>query len=260
MAEVRAEREGAAGFVTLSQPDRLNALTLAMWRELRDAVVSLARDPIVRVIVVRGEGGADFSAGADISEFSRVRGSAGAAQVYTGAVGDALQALLDARRPTIAQVHGACVGGGAAIAVACMMRFVDDGLRFAITAARLGVVYEGEAIGALVRLVGPGRALDILLSGRSVGAAEALRIGLANEVVSAPELETRVREYAEILAANAPISMEGAIVAVRAAQGRASAESEAELRELKRKAIESDDYREGTQAFLDKRRPRFTGR
>ena len=177
MADVLTERKGAVGILTLSQVDKLNAMTLAMWDGLPDAVTALAGDPDVRAIVVRGDGAEAFSAGADISEFPEKRSTAELADRYSKSVGAGLTALAETRKPTIAMLHGVCVGGGGGIAVSCALRFADDRLRFSIPAARLGVVYEVEAISRLVQIVGSSYAFDILISGRTVDAEEALRDG-----------------------------------------------------------------------------------
>ena len=257
MGEVRAEQEGAIGVLTLSQPDKLNALTLEMWDALPHAVAALAGDPDVRAIVVRGDGSEAFSAGADITEFPEKRSTPELADRYSKSVGAGLSVLAETRKPTIAMLHGACVGGGGGIAVSCALRFADERLRFSIPAARLGVIYEVEAISRLVQIVGPSYAFDILISGRTLDAEEALRIGLVNRVTAADELEETVLDYARRLADNAPMSMEGAWVAIRAAHEPWNGAWNEELEDLKRRAIESEDFAEGVRAFLEKRRPNF---
>jgi enoyl-CoA hydratase/carnithine racemase len=256
---LHGERRGAVGVLAISQPERLNALTLRMWNDLPEAIGRLASDPAVRVVVVRGDGVDAFSAGADISEFPENRTTVEAAERYSRSVSAALTALAETRTPTIAMVHGACAGGGGGIAVSCALRFVDDRLRFSIPAARLGVVYEAEAIAALVHAVGPSYAFDILISGRTIGAEEALRIGLANAVVPRDELEAHVFDYAERVAANAPIPMEGAWVAIKATEEPGNEAWLRELERLQQLAIESDDFAEGVAAFLAKRPPVFRG-
>lgn len=257
--EIRTERRGPVGVLTFSHPERRNALTQAMFDAFPGALARLAGDPDVRVMVVRGEGREAFSAGADVSEFPQVRGTAEAATRHGRSVDAAVRAVADTRKPTIALLHGACIGGSGGLAAACALRFADDRLRFAIPAARLGVVYEVEPIRALVRVVGPSAAYDILVSGRVVHAEEAMRLGLVNVVLPPDDLEAHTFDYAERLAANAPLSMEGAWVAIRATQERDGDAWWDEFEALKQRAMASRDFAEGLAAFLEKREPRFRG-
>jgi enoyl-CoA hydratase/carnithine racemase len=259
MPELRVERDGPVGLLVIDHPERLNALTLAMWEALPGAVEQLAADPDVRVVLVRGAGEAAFSAGADISEFAEHRSTAAAAASYSARVSHALTALQEARPPTIALVHGVCTGGGAGVALSCDLRFAGDALRFAIPSARLGVVYELEAIARLVRCAGPTAAFDVLASARTVGADEALRLGLVDRVVPEPDLDAETAGYAEQLARNAPLAIEGARIGIRAALDPGNLALVEELERLKTRAIESADYAEGVRAFLEKRPPAFRG-
>jgi enoyl-CoA hydratase/carnithine racemase len=256
---IRTLRAGHVGVIVLSQPERRNAMTLEMWDSLAGVVEGFGGDPEIRVVVVRGEGTEAFSAGADISEFPELRTQPEDVRRYQESVVRAEDALIALRKPTIAMMHGACAGGGAGLAMSCALRFADDRLRFSIPAARLGVVYESEIVARLVREVGPAAAFDILVSGRTVEAEEALRIGLVSAVWPTAELETQVMAYVDRVAANAPLSIEGAWLAVRSAEGPGSDRWRDELAEVQWRALASADYREGVQAFLEKRRPTFSG-
>lgn len=258
--EVRILRDGHVGVVVLSQLERRNAMTLDMWDSLAEEVKRLGVDADVRVIVVRGDGTDAFSAGADISQFSEVRTHPDDVRRYQESVERAERALIDMRKPTIAMVHGACAGGGAGIAMSCALRFADDALRFSIPAARLGVVYESAIVARLVREVGPAAALDILTSARTIEAEEALRLRLVSGIWPTADLWEFVMAYAHAVAANAPLSVEGAWLAIRAVEEPNAHEWRAELTDVSSRALTSSDYHEGVCAFLEKREPIFSGK
>jgi enoyl-CoA hydratase len=258
--EVGIVRTGQVGVIVLNQPERLNAMTLEMWDSLARAAEELAVDPDIRAIVVRGEGTRAFSAGADISEFPEVRTQPGDVRRYQESVVRAEQALIATRKPTVAMVYGACAGGGAGIAMSCSLRFADEKLRFSIPAARLGVVYESEIVGRLVREVGPAAAFDILASARTIDAEQALAMGLVSAVWPTADLKRNVMAYIEGVAANAPLSIEGSWLAIRVAEDPDNDRWQDELTEVQSKALESADYREGVNAFLQKRSPMFSGK
>ena len=260
VAEIRTCVDGPVATVTLSQPTRLNALSLEMWKALPRALHEAEEREVTRVLIIDGDGDAAFSAGADIARFASERADPRDAEHYSDAVSDALRALTGLRKPTIARVHGVCSGGGAAIALACHIRISSDKLRFAIPAGRLGIVYEFEAVQQLVEAVGSGFAYDLLASGRTVEAEEASRLGLVNRVVPVGELDEYVDAYAAAIADNAPLAVEGGIVAVRAALAGGDEHLEQRLCDLQAQASESADYAEGVSAFIEKRRPRFSGR
>lgn len=250
-------RDGAIGTISIQRPSKYNALSLEMWRQLHEAAAEASGDDCIRVVVVRGDGRAAFSAGADISEFTDVRGDAANARDYSDTIERAERALINTRKPTIAMLHGICAGGACGIALACALRFADHAFRFAIPASRLGVVYHQTAVDRLVQHVGPSTALDILMSGRYVAADEAYARGLVDALHPTDQLESQVYTYAEMVATAAPHSVEGAWVGVHAALDPHNTELRREIVRLQADAHDSLDYREGVQAFLEKRAPVF---
>lgn len=259
---VRVERDDLdprLGWIVFDHPERRNAISVEMWREIPLAVEQLAADASIRVVLLRGAGEAAFVAGADISEFGEKRSSAKASD-YDVDGARAFAALAALTKPVIAMVRGYCVGGGVAIALCADLRYVADDAVFAIPAAQLGVGYHMAGIEMLQNLVGPSRAKEIFFTARRYSAGEALAIGLANDVIPASELLPRVREIARRIADNAPLT----VASVK--QIVTELAKPPEQRDLP--AIDagiaacfaSEDYREGVAAFLAKRKPRFVGR
>ena len=250
-SELRLEVADGIATITIHRPQVRNAISLAMWEAIPEVMAAVTHDAAVRAVVVRGAGDRAFASGADISEFERVRRDAATAQAYGKLVDAALSAIQTCPKPTVAMIYGYCVGGAVALAMA-----MD--LRFAVPAARLGIVYGPHATRALVQLIGPARAKDILFSGRIFDAREAAEMGFVNRVLPSPALEACTFEYLRRVAANAPLSVRGAKMII---EGIASGESlTEEIRGLTLEAFDSHDYREGIRAFLEKRSPHFEGR
>jgi enoyl-CoA hydratase len=259
MDDLLLTRDEAIATLVLNRPAKHNALTLGMWRSLPQILRDLETDAAVRTLVVRGAGDEAFAAGADISEFATVRADAAGAREYSAAVAAAERALATFPCPTIALIHGFCVGGGLEVALACDLRWAGRTARFGITAARLGIVYSLTATRRLARLVGPSHARDLLYSGRLIDSEEAQAIGLVNMVCAPESLDAQTYEYARLLTRQAPLSQRGAKRMLQYLEGDAEM-TEADLAAFVTHSYESDDYREGVRAFLEKRPPRFDGR
>jgi enoyl-CoA hydratase/carnithine racemase len=253
-------REPPLAWVTVNRPAAHNALNAAVWSGLADTLSALAADSEVRVIILRGAGERAFISGADISEFRALRADATAAVEYDRRSGRAWRAIGVVTQPVIAMINGLCFGGGVAVALACDLRFAADHARFAIPATRLGLSYPMESIERLVHVVGPTHAADILLSARTLDAAEALHMGLINRVAPAADLETVVRTYAQTIASGAPLTVAAHKRAIRESLRPAAERDLDALREAARRCFDSEDYQEGIAAFLEKRPARFRGR
>ena len=259
MDDLLVADRGAVSTLVFNRPAKRNAITLEMWRALPAVLQDLAADRAVRVLGVRGAGREAFASGADISEFERVRADGAAARRYSHAVEAADRALAAFSRPTIAMIQGFCVGGGLQVALACDLRFAGRTARFGITAARLGIIYGLTSTRRLLETVGPSHARDLLFSGRLVGIEEAQAMGLVNVACDPDALEAEAYAYARRLAEQAPITQHGAKLMLRYLTGEGEM-TESELAAYAEQAYESEDYREGVRAFLEKRRPRFHGR
>ena len=252
--------EAGIGWVTFNHPERRNAVSLEMWRALGDAMEALDADETVRVVVLTGAGGKAFVAGADISEFEQHRASSAQLETYGEVSGRGLRALSACSKPVIAMIRGYCIGGGLVIALAADLRFATRESRFGVPAAKLGLGYDYAGVAALARLVGPARAADILYSARHLSAEEAESAGLIEFVVEDGQLEERVRAYAGAITDNAPLTIRAVKAALRAYAQYTQLPAAAAVEPLVARCFDSDDYREGRRAFMEKRKPRFSGR
>src|SRR5262249_22013627 len=252
-SDILVQREGAIATVVFNRPNVRNAITLSMWAELARVVTELGKDDAIRAVVFRGAGTHAFASGADISEFTENRKDTATALRYNDQTEAAYSAIRRCPKPTVAMIFGYCMGGAMAVAMACDLRFAAHGARFWIPAPRLSIIYGAAAVGQLVELVGPAYAKDILFSARTVEDDEALRIGFIQRLVPAAELEAYTYDYLRTVADNAPLSVQGAKVTIDDGH-------QERLRALVLQTFESEDYKEGTRAFLEKRPPRFQGR
>ena len=259
--ELLGETKGGIATITINRPDQRNAVTYDMWKRLAAFMAEFEDDPEVRVVVIRGAGTHAFSAGADIAEFEEQRSNSTLARKYHTAVEEALEATANIRRPTIAMVAGYCVGGGLELATATDMRITAENGRFGIPTAKLGIFMPYREMSQLVRLVGAGRAMDMLLTARLVEAEEALRIGLVSRLVPLAELEQYTYQLANEIASYAPLSHrwhKQVLEVVLRNPGLDGLTSE--QADLPFACFDTEDFQEGRQAFLEKRKPQFRGR
>ncbi len=259
MAEGSIQTDFGSGVatVTIANEDRMNALSARMWRQLAETFRGLSADPGLRCVVLRGSGGRAFAAGAEISSFESERRDAASAEEYGRLTHAALGAISDCRHPVIASIHGVCVGGGLEIASRCDLRICGESSRFGIPVARLGLVVAYDEISALLRLVSPATALEILLEGRVFDAAEALAKGRVTRVVPDHEVVRETQAAVDRIAAGAPL------VARWHKQFVARLQNGAPLTDQERKecyaCFDTEDFRIGVAAFLAKRPPAFIG-
>ena len=258
-AQLVIEKRDGVGYIGLNQPEKHNAISYEMWQGISAAMDDFEADGQVRVIVLAGEGGKAFSAGADISQFEKKRGSADAIEVYNAAVKLAQQKLMTVPKPTIAKIAGYCIGGGLGTALCCDLRIASEDSKFGIPAAKLGLGYGYHALRPLVDLVGPSFAKEILFTARRFSAEEAYGMGLINRVLPRVELDGYIKDYADTMAGNAPLTIK-ACKQIVAEIVKDSEERDLELcQQLVDECFSSGDYKEGRTAFMEKRRPKFRG-
>ncbi|MES2537834.1 MAG: enoyl-CoA hydratase-related protein [Pseudomonadota bacterium] len=252
------ERNGSIATVTLNKPEKMNALDIGMWRMLADTFNALSADDDVRCIILRGAGDKAFSAGADIEEFPRTRNSAAQSRVYSQVTQAGMRAIADCRHPTVALIQGACVGGGLEISTMCDMRICGASSRFGVPINRLGLVVSYDELRGLTALVGKAGTLEILLEGRVFGADEALRKGLVNRVVADDELVADVAATARRIGHGAPLVARWHKKFLHRMEDTRPL-TDTELDEAHH-CFDTEDFRIGYRAFLDKVKPTFQGK
>lgn len=250
------ERQDAVATVVLNKPQSHNAISIDMYRDLPGMVTELDADPSVKVVVLRGAGQKSFASGADISEFEQERSDATKARNYNQHLAAAEQAIEGLAKPTIAMIHGYCIGGGAGLAMACDIRFADDRAKFAVTPAKLGLVYSLESTKRLVDLAGPSRAKWIIMSGQQIQAERALQLGLFDELYPQAEREAATYDFAELITTRAQFSVRAAKTMVGKVVAGQVLDDEATL-DLRNSSFDTEDFAEGVRSFLEKRPPRF---
>jgi enoyl-CoA hydratase len=248
------------GIVTFNNPEKRNAMSLDMWEGLGAALIELRDDPDVRVVILTGAGDKAFMSGADISQFEKNRHNAQASEQY-GKRSDAQRALLaDYPKPTIACIRGFCLGGGMQIAMLADIRIAAENSQFGIPAAKLGIAYGYEGLNNLVSLVGPSWARLLLYTGMRIDSAEALRIGLVDRVVPDTELWDATSDIARTISGNAPLAIQAAKITIAQVLKDPDQRDMNAIKAIGTACMDSEDFREGRRAFMDKRKPRFTGR
>ena len=251
-------RDGAIATVTLNKPEKLNALSQAMWARLGEVMRTLDADDSVRCVVLRGAGDKAFAAGADISEFHAERSNSAQAKRYSDTGIGWMHAVARCRHPTVALIQGACVGGGLLIASQCDLRICNESARFGVPVKNLGLTESYDELQAMMRVIGAAASLEILLEGRIWGAREACEKGLVNRVVPDDKVEEEAYATARRIADGAPLVArwhKKFIHRLQEPQPLTAAE-----RDEGYACFDTADFREGVAAFLAKRKPQFTGR
>jgi enoyl-CoA hydratase len=252
------EKKDSVAYVTVNRPKVLNALSQRTWEDLREAFEDAREDPAIRGVILAGAGDKAFIAGADISELAHV--TAVEAEKSSSYGQEVLNFIESLGKPVIAAVNGFALGGGCETAMACTIRLASDRARFGQPEVALGVIPGGGGTQRLPRLVGKGRALQLILSGEMISAQEAYRIGLVNEVVPAAELTTRAEAILKKIFSNAPLAVKYSLEAVNKGLETSQTEGLALEASLFGLCAGTDDKQEGTSAFLAKRAPQFQGR
>jgi enoyl-CoA hydratase/carnithine racemase len=259
MAELITRRDGPVATILFSNPAKMNAMSYDMWRAVPQTMAELDRDPSVRLIVAAGDGDKAFISGADISQFEKLRGTAEAQAEYNNAVEQAYLAPMQCAKPVIARIRGVCMGGGLGFAAACDLRFAADDAVFRMPAARLGLGYGYAGVRRFMNVLGVANTMDIFISARKFGAAEALRMGFLSRVIPAADLERETSEYCAMIAENAPLTIAAVKFATQQWLKDPDQRDAATAVRMVQACFASADHKEGRRAFMEKRKPDFNG-
>lgn len=257
LANVLYEKRDAIAYVTVNRPKVLNALSASTWKDLRTAFEDAREDAAVRGVILTGAGDKAFVAGADISELAHATAiDAEQSSRFGQATLDLIENL---GKPVVAAINGFALGGGCETAMACTIRIAVEHARFGQPEVKLGLLPGGGGTQRLPRLVGKGRALQLILSGEVISAQEAYRIGLVNEIVAAADLIPRAEAILKTIAANAPVAVKLSLDAVNTGLNASQSEGLALEASYFGLCAGTEDKKEGTSAFLEKRAPQFQG-
>jgi len=256
---LKAATDGV-GIVTFNNPEKRNAMSIEMWEGVGQALTELRDDETVRVVILTGAGDKAFMSGADISQFEKNRHNAQASEEYNKR-SEAQRALLaNYPKPTIACIRGFCLGGGMQVAMSADIRFASDNSQFGIPAAKLGIAYGYDGLKHLVSLVGPSWARLLMYTGMKIDCAEALRIGLVDRVLPGAELWNATMEIARTISGNAPLAIQAAKITIAQVLKDPDQRDMDAITDIGTACMDSEDFREGRRAFMEKRKPKFTGR
>ena len=248
------------GVITFNNPEKRNAMSLDMWEGLGHALIELRDDPDIRVVILTGAGDKAFVSGADISQFEKTRHNAEASEEYSRRSAAQRALLADYPKPIIASIRGFCLGGGMQVAMAADIRIASDNSQFGIPAAKLGIAYGYDGLKNLVSLVGPSWARLLMYTGMRIDAAEAVRIGLVDRVVADAELWNATSEIARTISGNAPLAIKAAKITIAQVLKDPGERDMGAIKQIGTDCMDSEDFREGRRAFMEKRKPQFRGR
>lgn len=259
MSQLLIQTQGPVGTITISNPRRLNAMTLDMWLALPVMLADFDANPEIRVIVITGEGNQAFVSGADVSQFESLRATGDQSMAYSAAVEAALRAPATCSKPVIAAIQGYCIGGGLGLAAGCDLRIAADNASFRMPAARLGIGFPPSSLQAFINIVGAANTMDIFFSARKLSAAEALGMGFVSQVHALDQMTQAVELYAQGVAANAPLTIAALKFSVRELLKNPEERDMQTAQRMTQACFMSADHREGRDALVNKRVPRFTG-
>ena len=260
MAEILTVKNGAVGTITISNPTKMNAMSVQMWTDLPKAIRAFDADPEVRVIVITGVGDKAFVSGADISQFDKLRSSAKTQDDYDNAVADSMVAPVECSKPVIGKIRGFCFGGGLGLAAACDIRICSEDATFRMPAARLGLGYGHKGIKRFTDIIGLANATDIFVTARRFDAQDALRMGFVSRVCSGSEIDAVVDQYTKMIAENAPLTVAASKFNIRQVCAHPDEQDMDRAVQMVKNCFASEDFKEGRTAFMEKRPAQFKGR